>query len=372
MLPLILAAAVQASAMAAPTPAQAPSPDLAPSMEAAIRPAIEGGFAGVVLVGDTRGVLYDRTISAPGRAHTPGETWRWASVTKQLTATLALQAVDAGRLSLDDTLADRLPAFRGSTAGAVTIRMLLQHTSGLPNPDATPTPAEGFPAFYTRTGADVGGLADALGYCAGRPRAAPGAGFDYNNCDYIVLGAVLERTAGAPFAAILKTRLTGPLGLNSVAMARAGVPAPPMAAGFLDAAKPEPPFTLATFGPAGAAYGQPMDLLRFDQALLSGKLLSEKARDLAWAGAPKLGYVALGAWGFPARLEGCAGPVKLVERRGEIGGVEVRNLIAPEIGRALVVLSDRSDIEFGEIWQGKGLSWRLASAAFCASAGAPA
>jgi hypothetical protein len=56
--------------------------------------------------------------------------------------------------------------------------------------------------------------------------------------------------------------------------------------------------------------------------------------------------------------------VKRVERRGEIGGIEVRNLIAPDIGRALVIFADRSDLEFGEIWQGRGLSFELASAGF--------
>lgn len=76
--------------------------------------------------------------------------------------------------------------------------------------------------------------------------------------------------------------------------------------------------------------------------------------------------MALGVWGFSAPLRGCgAGAVALVERRGEIGGIEVRNLIAPALGRALVVFADRSDLDFGELWQGKGLSYTLASAAFC-------
>ena len=62
---------------------------------------------------------------------------------------------------------------------------------------------------------------------------------------------------------------------------------------------------------------------------------------------------------------GCAGSVNLVERRGEIGGVEVRNLIAPDKKLALIVFADRAGLDFGEIWQGKGLTYDLASAAFC-------
>jgi hypothetical protein len=85
-----------------------------------------------------------------------------------------------------------------------------------------------------------------------------------------------------------------------------------------------------------------------------------------WRGEPKLGYAALGAWSFPSTLRGCAGPVRLVERRGAIGGVQVRNVIAPEKGRVLIVFTNDEGVDFGEVWQGKGLSHDLLSAALCA------
>ena len=70
-------------------------------------------------------------------------------------------------------------------------------------------------------------------------------------------------------------------------------------------------------------------------------------------------------WSFAASLAGCPGQVRLVERRGEIGGVEVRNLIAPDLGRILVVFADRAGLDFGEIWRGRGLTYELANKAFC-------
>jgi len=338
-------------------------------MDPVVSAASAQGFAGEVLVTDDKAVIYSRTVSKPGRPHNNGDLWRWASVTKQLTATLVMQAVEKGELSLDDTVAQRLPAFHGLTADKVTVRMLLQHTSGLANPDDTPAAsASDFPDFYRRKTAGAGGVKDALGYCAGQAKGAPGAGFSYNNCDFIVLGAILEKIWGKPYAALVQEKLAKPAGLKSLNIADNDTPLPRMTPGYTETGGPEPSFALATFGAAGAVYGKPEDLAAFDRGLMTGLYLGAEATKTAWTGDPKLGYVALGVWSFPAPLKGCEGAVRLVERRGEIGGVEVRNLIAPDKKLALIVFADQSGLDFGEIWQGKGLTYTLASAAFCGDA----
>ena len=219
--------------------------------------------------------------------------------------------------------------------------------SGLPNPDDMPT-------FYLRTTSGVGGTTDALGYCAGPSNAEPGAGFAYNNCDTIVLGAVLERATGLSFARLLQKRLAAPLHLSTLAMAPPGSGIAKTVRGVGEDGSAEPPVELATFGPAGGVTGSAMDLVRFDQALLTNALLPPDATTTMWQGDPRLGYVALGAWSFPAPLKGCVGPVALVERRGEIGGVEVRNLLAPKLGRALVVFADRAGLAVRRNLAGQG------------------
>lgn len=336
------------------------------AFDRAVGDAAAKGLTGEVGLSTREATPYARAISAPGRPHAVGEIWRWASVTKQVTATLVLQEVAAGRLALDDRLAARLPAFHGATADGVTLRMLLQHTSGLPNPDDTPPVGpQGAPSFYLRPEAGAGTSADAFGYCAGKPKASPGAGFSYDNCDFIVLGAVLERETGRSYARLVRDRIAAPLHLRTLNLAVAGRQ-PRTVSGWLDANTREPALRLANFGASGALYGSAADLLSLDRGLLDGRLLDADSAATAWTGEPRLGYVALGAWAFPARLRGCEGPVRLVERRGEIGGVEVRNLLAPDLGRAMVVFADRSDLDFGEIWQGRGMSFELASAGFCA------
>ncbi|WP_274517574.1 serine hydrolase [Sphingomonas sp. PAMC 26621] len=191
-------------------------------------------------------------------------------------------------------------------------------------------------------------------------------GFAYNNCDYLVLGAILERVTGRPYARLVADRIAKPLGLRSLRVARDGAPRGDAAAvGYTTGGKPYPTVNVATFGAAAALTGTARDLAAFDRALAAGKLVGRESRDILWKGDPKLGYEALGVWSFPARLAGCAQPVTLIERRGDVAGIQVRNVIAPDLGRSVAVFVNDDTVQFGEIWQGKGLSYDLLSAAFC-------
>ncbi|MDZ4317259.1 MAG: serine hydrolase domain-containing protein [Phenylobacterium sp.] len=344
-----------AGALAFATQAWA-APDI-DRLDRAVLAAEAAGFKGQLLAGDRQAVLYDRTVGM----ETP-DLWIWGSVSKQIAATLVMMEVERGMLSLDDTVTSRLPAFPDPDTGAATLRQLLQHTSGLPDPDAA-----GDGDVYRRAGPTAGGTADALGLCAG-PRARPTGTFAYNNCDTIVLGAVLEAATGLSFGELFARKIAEPLGLTSARMARPGETFPISRSGGASgagSAGPETPIYVAAYGPGGALVGPARDLMAIDQALLTGALVSPESAQTLWRGEPSLGYVALGAWGFTAPLAGCAQPVRLVERRGAVDGVQTRNLLAPDLGRALILFTPDADLEFGEIWQGEGLTHDLAAAAFC-------
>jgi CubicO group peptidase (beta-lactamase class C family) len=322
----------------------------AQSLGQAVAAAEAAGFSGQVAAADRTTILFNRTT--PGR--TAPTRWIWGSVSKQVTAALAMTEVQSGRLSLDDTVRRWLPEFANAETGTATVRDLLRHTSGIADPAGAASNEEA-PPFYTRTGRGVGGTGDALGVCAGPAAGARGA-FRYNNCDTIVLSAILERTSGRAFADLLRTRIAAPFRLRSVRLARSGE---------RPVSGAHPRINVATLGAAGALIGTAEDLLRFDQALLGGRLLGAESLAVMWQGEPRLGYVALGAWEFRAPLRGCSGPVRLVERRGSVAGVQARNIIAPELGRAVVAFTADADYDFGEIWRGAGFSYELASAAFC-------
>lgn len=351
---LLLLAFVPVMASAAP-----PAP-LARMWDATAAAARDGGFHGHLIVADSK-LQYGAEIGQ-GTGATP--VWRWASVTKQLVAVLVMQLVDSGTLALDTPIKAYAPALRVANADRITLRQLLQHTSGLPNVEDGPVNAAGtmLVLFERRSPAPGPGI-NAI--CTGPAKAEPGARFEYNDCDTEIVGAVLEAVTGVPLDRLLETRIFTPVGMTGVKLLHAGDNAG--RTGYFADGSNDDFIDVGRFGAAGAVAGPPSELAHFDQALLGGRLMPPAARAEMWRGDPKLGYAALGQWVYTVPLKGCAAPVELVERRGNIGGIDIRNVIAPALGRIVIAFADKP-VTFGEPWQGKGLTHDLLSAAFCLKA----
>lgn len=278
----------------------------------------------------------------------PSTPVRWASVSKMITAILVFQQIDAGTMGLDATVATYLPGTTVSNADRITIRQLLAHRSGLAQETETPDGPPG----------------DALQYC-GAARAEPGSVFFYNNCDTIVLGKVLEAVTGRAYLDLVNSRIGAPLGLTLT------LPEGPRVEATMEDGSAEPRIWLSDFGPAGGLYGTIGDMLKIDMALIEGRLISAASLDTMLTGDPALGYAALSVWSYSPDLGACIGTTRLVERYGEIGGVQVRNFLLPDLRVALAVYSNDHRTTFGEVWQGQGLSIDLIRAAACgASSGA--
>lgn len=342
----LVAAALAATLLTAVPVAQAQT--AAEGLEAMrTRLAASGAYSGVF------GVSRAGEIAVGARGdHEADEVWRWASVSKMVTTLLVLQQVDEGRMALDAPVSDHLPDWPVN-GDRITIRQLLTHTSGLASPDTTPDlDGDGMPDFYQRAG-------DWRPVCEATPRANPGTDFAYNNCDYWVLGAVLEAVSGQTYADLVRTRLVQPLALGPVT-----VPSGPRSEARVDG-RPEPRIDPAAWGPGGGLYGTVQDLLRINTALMEGALISPASRAEMWKGDPAAGFAALGVWAYTPDLGGCLGQTRLVERYGEIGGVQVRNFLLPDLGLALSVYSSDGETVFGEVWQGQGLAIDLIRAAAC-------
>lgn len=315
-------------------------------------------FDGVVIAGAS-----DKPTYVHGDA---GATWRWASVSKQLAATIVMQEVQAGRLALDRPVTDWWPEWPHVYSDLITIRDLLRHTSGLADPNEDgPNAKSGMPRFYRPPPGHGTMQYEATHYCAEHPRAKPGLVYHYDNCDFIVLGALLERITGKPYAQLLQERIAKPLGLK-IALFAPDREAAPHVRGITKPGAPEAIGNLGTYGAAGSVYGPPLALYAFDRALITRKLLGDAATAETWRGEPKWGQAALGQWQYAATLTGCSAPVSVIERRGQIGGVQIRNFILPATGKALVMFTRRGDFAFGEVWRNEGFAYRALSAVGCA------
>jgi CubicO group peptidase (beta-lactamase class C family) len=129
--------------------------------------------------------------------------------------------------------------------------------------------------------------------------------------------------------------------------------------------KLEPRFQLASWGAAGGLMGTARAVFAFDRSLMTGRLLPPAALAELWTPEGHGSYQALGQWVFPGKLKGCAAPKRIVQRDGEIYGVQARNFILPDDGVVVIVFTNRSSDDFpiGEVWQGKGFAYDLLSAA---------
>jgi D-alanyl-D-alanine carboxypeptidase len=350
--------------------AQQPNRPAPPTVDvAAVTAALDPDKApGTILIARGDQIVFERTIGtlAPGGAtpHQLGAVWRWASVTKQITATIAMQEVAAGRLDLDAPITRYLPDSKAPYASRITSRMLMQHVSGLPRTEEGPMGRDDWPTFYS---VDLGSPATGRTWCEGPTPRAPLSEFFYGDCDFLMMGAVIEATSGKPYAALIAERIAQPLGLTSVGVFPRAVPT---VAGYAEGKPETSAFRLENFGAAGALYGTTHDLLAFDRALMTGKLLPQKERSVMWDGKPQYGSAALGQWSFSVPLRDCGDtPVRIVERRGFIGGVVLRNVILPDLDMVIIMTANRAEAEaaFGEIWQQAGITHDVMRAALCAT-----
>ena len=316
-----------------------------------------GHFDGIVLVARGDRTLYRGAIGLANRerplAHDVDERFRIASVTKQFTALLVMQEVERGSIDLDAPISAYLPALPREVA-AITTRQLLKNTSGLPNLDAIPN-------AYTRDGT----FDDLPAYVKTLPLVplvnAPGTKFSYNNLDFLIAGAILQSVTARPFAVLVRERITDKLGMRSTGVYGSTIPDSDVKGYELSGTTlvPEKIGRLQNFGPAGAMYSTLEDMRLWDRALFHGRLLGRDALREMFTADKAFGYVALGSWAYDLGVAGRAQKVHCVERQGNIGGIQILNLIAPDQDIALIVMANTDYADLFNTYSGRGLPYDL-------------
>lgn len=239
---------------------------------------LPGLVVGVRRAGEEPNIVASgRADLGSGRRMTPQDRFRVGSLTKPMVATVILQLADEGLLSLDDPLARFLPGVLPD-ADRITLRQLLNHTSGLGNYTDDP----GFLNTAFADPARVWTPQQLIAIAAAMPRNfAPGAAdrWDYSNTNYILLGLVAEVAGGQSVIAQLGARVFNPLGLTSTYFSQETSLRGPFAQGYVDlnginnlAVGTQVSPTVA--GAAGAVVSTAGDALRFAEALAAGALVS--------------------------------------------------------------------------------------------------
>ncbi|MEO0591494.1 MAG: serine hydrolase domain-containing protein [Pseudomonadota bacterium] len=331
--------------------------------EAIVAATLAAGFQGEVMI-DMGGLLLVNAVSADLDAQGYGELdgkpvlWPYASVTKQVLAARITEELDANGYSLDTPISEFVPQIEGD-AQVPTIRQLLQHRSGLRNPNDTDRGANTWPAFYNSPGEH------GLDWCLKERSAPPEKGWSYNNCDYIVLGAAFDELSFETADFMLTTGYFG-------GKPETGPSTPVMLTeqnigGYYAMAAPENT-AIPSYGASGALGGTLMDLIVFNWNMMKGyeaDMASDGARAEFWTGNPALSTMALGQWVFDVQHEACETPITVVQRKGGIGKYNLESVMLPKLGRSMVFATTMEGLEVGEIWAKQGLIYDLVGILAC-------
>ncbi|MHB9756252.1 serine hydrolase domain-containing protein [Streptomyces sp. BYX5S] len=242
---------------------------------------VDGAPGALVATRDRRG----RTVLTSGVADLrsdapvqPDSRFRIGSMTKLFTATVMLQLVGERRVALDAPVERYLPGVvrgHGNDGRTVTVRQLLQHTSGLPDflDHLKPQDVVKDPLVHR----DARDLVDIA--LAHPPVFEPGTGWDYSNTGYVLAGMIIEKVTGRGYGEEVQRRVIAPLGLHGTSVPGDATTLPvPHPRGYANPGGGAPLIDITRInstigGAAGAVISTGGDLNRFLDALLGGRLL---------------------------------------------------------------------------------------------------
>jgi len=257
---------------------------------------------------DSDAVLAIKTAACGLRVLTSGpskldgtELHRIGSVTKTYVAAVVLELAKEGKLGLDDAVSKWVENVPGGSA--ITLRHLLNHTSGLFNYTAAP-------GFLQRTFSENPRYTprDLLDVAFARPPVfAPGERVEYSNTNYILLGLVAEKVGGAKLAPLIRARVLDPIGAKATFLEGDEPAVGTLVHGTSRVADPSA-LDMTWAWAAGAMVARPADLVTWTERRGSGAFHGidhpELANDVPFATGIRY---ALGAMILDAKVTGCAG-----------------------------------------------------------------
>jgi D-alanyl-D-alanine carboxypeptidase len=291
---------------------------------------------GTILVEEGAGIA-DLEFSVPVNSET---SFRIGSVTKQYTAASIMKLAERGELSIDDDIGDYVPDFESGDR-AITIRNLLNHTSGIPNYTAQPE-------FFGR-GSPVN-LTDGelLEFIDGVPfDFEPNEGWNYSNTGYYLLGMIIEAADGRPYDRFVQEEFFDPLGLTRTRYGHEHEIIPNRAQGYnfnqaTGQITNDDLISMNTPGAAGALIASAGDLVRWQIALRSGLAVQPESYQQMISSTVATGQGA-GEYGFGLMIAEANG-VRSIAHGGGIPGFNSVLTTLPDLDMHVAVISNSNGL----------------------------
>jgi CubicO group peptidase (beta-lactamase class C family) len=310
-------------------------------------------FSGVVLVARKGQVLFQKAYGLANREHGVANKldtkFRLGSVTKQFTAMAIMILSERGKLNVTDPICKYIENCPTAWS-AITVHHLLTHTSGIP--DFTDFPDNDHYEHLPMTPLET------MARFRDKPlEFVPGERFNYDNSGYLLLGHIVERTSGEKYEDFLRKNIYEPLGMLHSGYDHPRIVLKDRASGYAtrgveifnaDYIEMDQPLG------GGSMYSTVGDLLRWDQALYTEKLVSRKSLqqiftpnetvysatrplDRGWYSRHKYGY----GWDIAQRWFGR----RLYSHAGGINGFQSMIMRYPEDRTLVVVLTNMESPE---------------------------
>jgi CubicO group peptidase (beta-lactamase class C family) len=332
-------------------------------LDEAFQRASQEGFSGVVLVADDGKTLFEKAVGyrnfEEGIILKKDDVFELASVSKQFTAMIVMMCEEKGLLKFDDPVSKYLKI----PYSGVSLRHLLTHTSGLPDYQAI------MDAHWDKS--KVAGNPEILEYLktyAPPILFEPGEKYEYSNTGYVLLASILEKASGKDFVALTNEWIFQPLGMKNTAIRSpeekskvsnfAAGHLQDEAGNYVNANK----FHASDYtvwlgnrkGP-GRVSSTASDLLKWDQALYTEKLISQKTLDEAFT-PYRLNDGTRSYYGFGWELDPRSPFGKMVSHTGDNPGYKTIIVRYIEENKTIIILNNNAQKDMIKLVEAASLS----------------
>lgn len=308
-----------------------------------------GQFSGAVLLAEEGKILYKNAFGFANRdweiSNSTDTKFRLASISKQFTSMLIFQLVQEGKLNLEDKISDHLKDYRKDTGTKISLYHLLTNTSGIPsyNDDRK------WIRDYSRDNFKVKDFIQK--FCSDSLHFESGTKFEYSNSGFYILGEIIQTVTGKSYEQNLKERIFEPLGMKNTGLEKNKEITPKLATGYdkiFTEIKNANYIDLTTHFSASAIYSTVEDLLLWDKALYTEKLISKELKAKMFE--PFLGDYAC-AWEAKFFKFANQDSLFVVSHDGGIEGFNARFVRFVEDEKTLIILRNSRGARMSEITQ---------------------